>query len=107
MNNMGTLFVDIVIVLAAVAIVAAIGISAWSVVVSLRKNKPLKRENGVPIRNIRLCTAALVAAVVVPTLLIASMTDMCIITSLVMLAVASVAVIVSRIRTLSRVRRRA
>ncbi len=93
------IFADIMIVLMALTLLATIGITGYSVYHSLQVNKRKKVENGVPVGLIGWCTLALLLVVALPCLIIGSFTDMCIITALVMLAVAAGTVIYSKLTT--------
>lgn len=103
---MDSIIANIVIFIAALALLAAVGITVRSVWHSMRVNKRARVENGIPTRAIAIYTAALPVVVAVPTLLFASLADACIITGTVMIVVASVLVICGRIRTLNRIRRK-
>lgn len=101
---MDCIIANIIIAVALLTLLATATITVLSLVHSLRVNKRPKVENGVPTRSITLYTLGLLLAVALPTLLIGSMTDMCIITSIVLLTVASVLVVRGRINTLKRAR---
>lgn len=103
---MDSIIANIIISLAALAVIAAAGVTAYSITHSLRTNKRPDAENGVPTRKITLATIGLLVAVCVPSILIGSLTDMCIITALTLLVVASGLVIYGRIQTLKRTRKR-
>lgn len=103
---MDSVIANIIILISALALLAAVVITAYSVWHSVRMGKREKTENGVPTRNIMLGAVALPIVVALPTLLFGSLTDACIITSLVLLVVASALVVCGRIRTLSRIRRK-
>ncbi len=102
---MDGILVDIIIIIAGLTLVAITVLTICSVCHSLKVNKPQKEENGVPLRAIRLATVGFMMLLIVPTLIASSLTDMCIITALVMLCVASMLVLCGRIYTLSRSRR--
>lgn len=102
---MDSIIADIFIVIGIIVLLATVVVTGCSIVKSQKVNKRPKRENGVPLRMIGVCTLAGVLAVAIPTLLIGSFTDACIVTSLTLLTVASVAVIYGRILTL-RLRKR-
>lgn len=101
---MDSIIANIIISLVALAIMAATGLTAYSIAHSMRVNKRPDVENGVPTRKIALGTAGLLVVVCAVTLLAGSLTDMCIITALALLCVASALVIYGRIQTLKRVR---
>lgn len=86
-------------------ILAAAVLTVWSLVRSHKVSKRPKEENGVPVRMIGLATLGGLIIVALPTLLIGSFTDMCIITAFIMLLVATIAVICSKVIT-SRLRKR-
>lgn len=102
---MDSIIADLFIVLCSVALLATAALTAYSVVRSLKANKRPKMENGVPVRMIGLATIGVMLAIALPTLLLGSLTDMCIITATAMLAIASIAVIYGRILT-ARLRKR-
>lgn len=101
---MDSIISNIMIAVAMLTLLATAVITALSVTHSLRVNKRPKVENGVPTRTISLSTIGLLLAIALPTLFIGSLTDMCIITALVLLTVASGLVTYGRIQTLKRVR---
>ncbi len=101
---MDSIIANIVIVVSALTLLAAAALTAYSVAHSLRVNKRPKMENGVPTRTIGIATIVMLLAVAIPTLLIGSVTDMCITTSLVLLVTAAGLVIYGRAKTLRRVR---
>lgn len=96
---MDGIIADILIIVSTLALLATVGVTAYSVIRSQRTNKRPKEENKVRVRMIGLSVVCLILAVSLPTLLFGSLTDMCIITSIVMLCIASIAVIYGRIQT--------
>lgn len=94
---MDSIIADIMIIVSGVVLLAAVGMIVFSVIRSQKNNKRPKVENGVPTRMIALGTVAGVIVIALPTLLIGSFTDMCIITGTAMLFIALVAVIFSKI----------
>ena len=77
----------------ALIIIGALGTTAYSVWHSLRTNKRHAAENGVPVSIISWAVVAIVVIVALPTLLIGSFTDMCLLTAAVMMVVATATVI--------------
>lgn len=92
-----SLIADIFIIVALVAIVAALVLTACSVAHSLRMNKRRYVENGVPVGNIGWATFGLLLAIAIPTLLLMGYANMCIITSIVMFLVALTALLYDKI----------
>lgn len=90
---------DIMIVLMALVLVAALALTAYSVYHSLRTNKRKKVDDGVPVGMIGWGTVALVLVISIPTLLIGSFTDMCLVTAGVMLLVAGGTVVYSKVQS--------
>lgn len=103
---MNSMIADIVIAIAALALLAAMGLTALSVWHSKRMNRRQSTENGVPTRNISLATAALTLVVALPTLMLGGLVDMFIITTAVLLIVAAILVACGRLRTLKRINSR-
>lgn len=103
---MDGIIADIFIILSILVLLATAGITIYSVVRSLRANRRPENENGVPVRKIELATVAGVIIVSLPSLLFGSFTDMCIITAVILLVAASIAVIAGRIISL-KLRKRA
>ncbi len=103
---MDSIIANIIIVISALTLLAAIVITTYSVWHSVRMDKREKTENGIPTRKIMLGVVALPLVVALPILLFASLTDACIVTTLVLLFVATVLVVCGRVRTLSRIRRK-
>lgn len=94
---MDEILANIFIVLSIIALLVAVGFTGYSVWHSLKENRRAKVENGVPTQKITIGTIVLLLIIALPSLLIGSMTDMCIITGLSMLLIASAAVIYSRV----------
>lgn len=103
---MDSFIANTAIIVSLLTLLAAAGLTAYSVSRSMRLNKRSTEENGVPKRNITIGTVALLLIVALPSLVFGSVTDMCIITSLVLLTVAAALVIYGRVQTLKRVRKR-
>ncbi len=103
---MDSIIANIIIVISVLALLAAVVITVYSVWHSVRVDKREKMENGIPTHNIMLGVVALTLVVALPTMLFASLTDACIVTSLVLLLVAAALVVCGRVRTLSRIRRK-
>jgi amino acid transporter len=98
------IFADIIIWMAVAMLLLAAGLTVYSLVRSLKKNRRPKYENRVPAAKIAWLSAALVAVTAAVSLLVGSLTDMFIATTLVLLAVASGAVIIGSMKSLSRKR---
>ncbi len=96
---MDFIIANIMIVLAAVTLIVAVGVMGYSVVHSLKTNKRSETENGVPTLRIEIGTVALLVVVGLPSLVFGSLTDMCIILSGVLLIVAGVLIIAGRIKS--------
>lgn len=96
---MDSIIADIMIILSVIVLLAAGGVTAYSVIRSQKNNKRPSHENGVPVRMIGICTIVVVVAIALPTLLFGSITDMCIITSISTLVIASASVVYGRILT--------
>lgn len=91
------MFADIMIILMALALLAAMALTGYSVYHSLKMNKRKRVDNGVPVSMIGWGTIALLLVIAIPSLLIGSFTDMCLITAAVMLLVASGVVVYSKV----------
>lgn len=89
---------DIMIWAMALALVGALGATAYSVWHSLRANKRHAVENGVPASVISWTVMAIIVIVALPTLIIGSFTDMCLLTAAVMLIVATATVIYDKLK---------
>lgn len=100
------IFADIIIWMAIAMLLLAAGLTIYSLVRSLKKNRRPKYENGVPAAKIAWLSAALVAVTAAVTLLAGSLTDMFMVTALVLLIVASGAVITGSVRSLRRAKSR-
>lgn len=98
---MDIILANIFIVLCGLTLLGVIGLTAYSVLHSLKENRRPKVENGVPTRKITLVTISVMLLIALPTLLFGSFTDMCIITGSIMLLLASCAVIYSRILSIT------
>ena len=92
-----SIIADIFIIVAIAIIVAALGLTIWSVAHSLKLNKRRQRENGVPVGTIGWATFGLLMVVALPTLLFWGYANMCIITSIVMFLVAITALLYDKL----------
>ena len=90
---------NIMIVMAAVTLLIAVGALGYSIAHSLKTNKRSETENGVPTQRIEIGTVALIVVVGLPSLVFGSLTDMCIILSGVLLVVAGVLITAGRIKS--------
>lgn len=92
-----SIIADIFIIVAIASIVAALGLTIWSVAHSLKLNKVRQRENGVPVGTIGWATFGFLMIVAIPTLLFMGYANMCIITSIVMFLVAITALLYDKL----------
>lgn len=82
----------------AVALLCTLGVTAYSVWHSLRANKRFAMENGIPVRNISWGVVIVMLVVALPTLLIGSFTDMCLLTAAAMLLIATGVVVYDKLK---------
>lgn len=97
---MDELISGIVIILSLLVLTAAIGVTLLSAFHSLKVSKRRSKENGIPVGIIGWCTFLLLMIVAIPSLLIGSFVDMCIITVAVMFVVALIAVLHGKLLTI-------
>ena len=82
-------FADIFIILSIVTLLASLALVFYSAWHSLKVNKRRNVVNGIPVTVIGWSIVALLVVVSVPILLIGGFTNMCIITAVIMLVVAT------------------
>ncbi len=93
---MDLIFADIFIVISLLTLMGALLLVCYSVWHSLKVNKRKNMENGVPVSVIGWGVVALMIVVALPTLLIGGFANMCLITALTMLLVATGALLYSK-----------
>jgi hypothetical protein len=86
-------FADIFIILSIVALLVSLALVFYSAWHSLKVNKRWNVENGIPVTVIGWGIVALLVVISIPTLLIGGFTNMCLITAIIMLIVATGALI--------------
>ena len=96
---MDSIIANIVIILTLCIIVCAVGVTVYSVYRSAKANKREKTENGVPVSLIGRISLAIPVVTAALTLLVSDVTNMCIITALVMLILATALLFYSKINT--------
>ena len=89
---------DIMIWAMVLALLGALGTTAYSVYHSRRTNKRQAMENGVPVGRIDWAVIALLVVVAVPSCIVGSFTDACLITAFVMLAVAAAVIVYDKLK---------
>ena len=87
---------DIFIILSIVALIVSLALVFYSAWHSLKVNKRKNKENGIPVSFIGWGVVALMIVIALPTLLIGGFVNMCLITALVMLLVATGALLYSK-----------
>ena len=93
---MDIIFADIFIVISLLTLVAAFLMVAFSVWHSLKMNKRKNMENGIPVSLIGWGVVALMIVIALPALLIGGFVNMCLITALIMLLIATGALLYSK-----------
>lgn len=93
---MDIIFADIFIVVSLLTLLAALLLVICSVWHSLKVNKRKNKENGIPVSFIGWGVVALMIVIALPTLLIGGFVNMCLITALVMLLIATGALLYSK-----------
>jgi hypothetical protein len=86
---------NIIIIISLAVLSGTLVLAVLSVCHSLKVNKRRSTENGVPVGVIGWVTFAALLCVSLPLLFLASLTDMCIIVALVMLAASAISIIYS------------
>jgi hypothetical protein len=95
---------DIIIPIALLVLLCALGLSFLSVFHSLKVNKRKPVENGVKVGLIGWATFIMLLCISLPFILFGSFTDMCIITPLLMLFISGCCILYSMLRA-TRLRR--
>lgn len=80
---------DIFIILSIVALIVSLALVFYSAWHSLKVNKRRNVENGIPVTVIGWGIVALLVVISIPTLLIGGFTNMCLITAIIMLVIAT------------------
>ena len=93
---MDIIFADIFIVVSMLTLLTALLLVICSVWHSLKVNKRKNRDNGIPVSLIGWGVVALMVVVALPALLIGGFVNMCLITALIMLLVATGALLYSK-----------
>jgi CDP-diglyceride synthetase len=93
---MDIIFADIFIVISLLTLLTALLLVICSVWHSLKVNKRKNKENGIPVSLIGWGVVALMIVIALPALLIGGFVNMCLITALIMLLVATGALLYSK-----------
>jgi len=93
---MDIIFADIFIIISILTLLSTLSLVLYSVWHSLKVNKRKNVENGVPVSIIQWGVIALILIISLPSLLIGGFTNMCLITALIMLLVATCILIYSK-----------
>ena len=96
---MDEIIANIIIPLAILTILGVIGTTGYSVYHSFKKNKRERYENLVPVRMIGIATFGVLVIIALPSLLFGSLSDMCIITIMMMFLIAIGTIVYSRFNT--------
>ena len=90
---------DIIIISGLLTILAAIVLTCYSICHSLRVNKRESKENGIPVGILGWGVFALLPVIFFPALIIGSLANACLITTLAMFFIAAAALAYSKINT--------
>ncbi|MBR2185692.1 MAG: hypothetical protein IJ897_09790 [Prevotella sp.] len=93
---MDIIFADIFIVISLLTLIGALLLVIYSVWHSLKVNKRKNMENGIPVSIIGWGVVALMIVIALPALFIGGFVNMCLITALIMLLVATGALLYSK-----------
>ena len=93
---MDMIFADIFIVISLITLIGALLLVIGSVWHSLKVNNRKNKENGIPVSIIGWGVVALMVVIALPSLLIGGFVNMCLITALIMLLIATGALLYSK-----------
>lgn len=85
----------------ALTLAGALSATAYSIYHSLRMNKRYAMENGIPVGRIDWIVIAVLAVIAIPSWIIGSFTDACLITAFAMLTIATVVIIYDKLKSRS------
>lgn len=98
-NPTDGIIANVVIIIALLVLLAAFAITFFSVYHSLRMNKRKAQENGVPVGMIQWATVGMLLIIALPSLIFGGVASMCLITTILMLFIATGTLVFSKINT--------